>query len=146
MSELVVEKGIMSNVSAKLYDEKRTVDTLYLEPELKKFATSLGKRTNLSLTYVVSRIIEFCVENKSSIYVDENQLENKISKTGLKTTVRVKRMFIQVLLVWLSNWGSNWIEKVSRSAYLNMILRKMYEKQEPDNEFSAKFLEQVLII
>jgi hypothetical protein len=43
MSELVVEKGIMSNVSAKLYDEKRTVDTLYLEPELKKFATSLGK-------------------------------------------------------------------------------------------------------
>ncbi|EOY4147929.1 hypothetical protein [Acinetobacter baumannii] len=146
MSELVVEKGIMSNVSAKLYDEKRTVDTLYLEPELKKFATSLGKRTNLSLTYVVSRIIEFCVENKSSIYVDENQLENKISKTGLKTTVRVKKNVYSSFTRLVEQLGKQLNREVSRSAYLNMILRKMYEKQEPDNEFSAKFLEQVLII
>ncbi|ENW02938.1 hypothetical protein [Acinetobacter beijerinckii] len=146
MGELVVEKGIMSNVSAKLYDEKRTVDTLYLEPELKKFATSLGKRTNLSLTYVVSRIIEFCVENKSKIFFDESQLESKISKNGLKTTVRVKKNIYSSFTGFVEQLGSQLDREVSRSAYLNMILRKMYERQEADYEFSAKFLEEALIV
>ncbi|ENG7912477.1 hypothetical protein R4575_16945 [Acinetobacter baumannii] len=138
MNVLVAEKSIMSNVSAKLYDEERTVDSLYIEPELKSFASSFGKKSDLSLTYVLSRIIEFCVQNESKILVDRNMLEDKISKKGSKTTVRVKKDIYTSFTKYIDQ-----IE-TSRSAYLNMVLRKMYEEQEVSSEFSTNFLEKIL--
>jgi hypothetical protein len=46
MNGLVAEKKIMSNVSGKLYDEQRTVDSLYIEPELKEFASFMEREMN----------------------------------------------------------------------------------------------------
>ena len=75
MNGLVAEKKIMSNVNGKLYDEQRTVDSLYIEPELKEFASLYGKSNELSLTFILSRIIEFCVTNKSKISVNKKNME-----------------------------------------------------------------------
>lgn len=140
MSVLTAEKKIMSNVSGKLYDKQRIVDTLYLDPVLKDFVSGYSKSNELSLTFILSRIIEFCVMNKAKIKVDRRQLKEKSSRKGIKTTVRVKQDVYSKFTEYV-------IDEVetSRSAYLNMILTKMYENQNQDAEFSTHYLEQILI-
>ena len=140
MNDLVAEKRIMSNVSGKLYDEQRTVDTLYLEPELKEFASIYCKRNALSLTFVLSRIIEFCVLNKNKIRVNRKELVDGVTKKGLKTTLRVKKDIYSKF----TDYVGDEVE-TNRSAYLNMILRKMYEQQNYDIEFNSGYLEKLLI-
>ena len=140
MNDLVAEKKIMSNVSGKLYDEQRTVDSLYIEPELKEFASFYGKRNELSLTFILSRIIEFCVTNKSKISVNKKELVDGVTRKGVKTTVRVKKDVYSKF----TDYVESEIE-TNRSAYLNMILRKMYQEKSYETEFNTGYLEKLLI-
>ena len=140
MNDLVAEKKIMSNVSGKLYDEQRTVDSLYIEPELKEFASFYGKRNELSLTFILSRIIEFCVTNKSKISVNKKELVDGVTRKGVKTTVRVKKDVYSKF----TDYVEGEIE-TNRSAYLNMILRKMYQEKNYESEFNTGYLEKLLI-
>jgi len=140
MNGLVAEKKIMSNVSGKLYDEQRTVDSLYIEPELKEFASFYGKRNELSLTFILSRIIEFCVTNKSKISVNKKELVDGVTRKGVKTTVRVKKDVYSKFTYYVESE----IE-TNRSAYLNMILRKMYQEKSYETEFNTGYLEKLLI-
>lgn len=140
MNGLVAEKKIMSNVSGKLYDEQRTVDSLYIEPELKEFASLYGKRNELSLTFILSRIIEFCVTNKSKISVNKKELVDGVTRKGVKTTVRVKKDVYSKF----TDYVEGEIE-TNRSAYLNMILRKMYQEKNYESEFNTGYLEKLLI-
>ena len=140
MNDLVAEKKIMSNVSGKLYDEQRTVDSLYIEPELKEFASFYGKRNELSLTFILSRIIEFCVTNKSKISVNKKELVDGVTRKGVKTTVRVKKDVYSKFTYYVESE----IE-TNRSAYLNMILRKMYQEKSYETEFNTGYLEKLLI-
>lgn len=140
MNGLVAEKKIMSNVSGKLYDEQRTVDSLYIEPELKEFASLYGKRNELSLTFILSRIIEFCVTNKSKISVNKKELVDGVTRKGVKTTVRVKKDVYSKF----TDYVEGEIE-TNRSAYLNMILRKMYQEKSYETEFNTGYLEKLLI-
>ena len=140
MNDLVAEKKIMSNVSGKLYDEQRTVDSLYIEPELKEFASLYGKRNELSLTFILSRIIEFCVTNKSKISVNKKELVDGVTRKGVKTTVRVKKDVYSKF----TDYVEGEIE-TNRSAYLNMILRKMYQEKSYETEFNTGYLEKLLI-
>mgnify|MGYP000081196681 FL=1 len=140
MNGLVAEKKIMSNVSGKLYDEQRIVDSLYIEPELKEFASLYGKRNELSLTFILSRIIEFCVTNKSKISVNKKELVDGVTRKGVKTTVRVKKDVYSKF----TDYVEGEIE-TNRSAYLNMILRKMYQEKSYETEFNTGYLEKLLI-
>lgn len=140
MNGLVAEKKIMSNVSGKLYDEQRTVDSLYIEPELKEFASLYGKSNELSLTFILSRIIEFCVTNKSKISVNKKELVDGVTRKGVKTTVRVKKDVYSKFTYYVESE----IE-TNRSAYLNMILRKMYQEKNYESEFNTGYLEKLLI-
>lgn len=140
MNGLVAEKKIMSNVNGKLYDEQRTVDSLYIEPELKEFASLYGKRNELSLTFILSRIIEFCVTNKSKISVNKKELVDGVTRKGVKTTVRVKKDVYSKF----ADYVEGEIE-TNRSAYLNMILRKMYQEKSYETEFNTGYLEKLLI-
>lgn len=140
MTVLMAEKKIMSNVSGKIFDQQRTVDSLYIDPVLKDFAANFGKRNRLSLTFIFARIIEFSVINKSKIKVNPLELKKKISKDGIKTTVRVEQEIYSDFTNYVKGelGGSN-------SAYLNMVLEKMYNKQNLGMEFGSQYLENILI-
>ncbi|WP_312321274.1 hypothetical protein [Acinetobacter variabilis] len=140
MTVLMAEKKIMSNVSGKIFDQQRTVDSLYIDPVLKDFAANFGKQNRLSLTFIFARIIEFSVLNKSKIKVNTTELKKKISRDGIKTTVRVE----QEIYSNFTNYVKGELES-SNSAYLNMVLEKMYKKQDVGIEFGSQYLENILI-
>lgn len=140
MSTIQADKQIMSNVSGKIFDQGRIVDSLYIDPVLKKFAANFGKQHELPLTFIFARIIEFCVANKSKIQVKSSDLKKKISRDGIRTTVRVKRDVYSSFSVYVKDEL-----KSSNSAYLNMVLEKMYNQQNDDFEFGSQYLERILI-
>ena len=140
MTVLMADKEIMSNVSGKIFDQDRTVDSLYIDPVLKEYAANFGKQNELSLTFVIARIIEFCVNNKSKIVVKKTDLKKKISNKGIKTTVRVKKSVYSDFTEYVKSELHS-----SNSAYLNMVLEKMYEHKDLDVEFGSQYLERLLI-
>ena len=58
----------------------------------------------------------------------------------MKTTLRVKKDIYSKF----TDYVGDEVE-TNRSAYLNMILRKMYEQQNYDIEFNSGYLEKLLI-
>ena len=141
MTVLMAENKIMSNVTGKIFDHQRTVDSLYIDPVLKDFAANFGKQRQLSLTFIFARIIEFCVANKYQIQFDLSELKKKISKDGVKTTVRID----QEVYLKFSNHVKGEL-KSSNSAYLNMVLEKMYRNGNKNNaEFGSVYLESILM-
>jgi hypothetical protein len=140
MTVLMADNQIMSNVSGKIFDKDRTVDSLYIDPVLKEYAANFSKQNELSLTFVLARIIEFCVNNKSKIVVKKSDLKKKISSTGIKTTVRVKKSVYSDFTEYVKGEFES-----SNSSYLNMVLEKMYERKDLGVEFGSQYLEKILI-
>ena len=58
----------------------------------------------------------------------------------MKTTVRVKKDVYSKFTYYVESEI-----KTNRSAYLNMILRKMYQEKNYESEFNTGYLEKLLI-
>lgn len=137
--ERLTAKKIMSNVNGKIFDESRIVDSVYLDPELKAFASAYGKSNQLSLTYILARIVEFAVANKDQLNIDRNKLVDRLSVDGVRTTIRVKRDIYKDFGEYTKSLKS------CNSAFLNMVLSKIYDDDDIQPEFNTAYLEKLLL-
>ncbi|UNW11133.1 hypothetical protein MOW14_14985 (plasmid) [Acinetobacter indicus] len=137
--ERLTAKKIMSNVNGKIFDESRIVDSVYLDPELKAFASAYGKSNQLSLTYILARIVEFAVANKDQLNIDRNKLVDRLSVDGVRTTIRVKRDVYKDFGEYTKSLKS------CNSAFLNMVLSKIYDDDDIQPEFNTAYLEKLLL-
>src|SRR5690606_32992840 len=121
------------------FEESRIVDSVYLDLELKAFASAYGKSNQLSLTYILARIVEFAVANKDQLNIDRNKLVDRLSVDDVRTTIRVKRDIYKDFGEYTKSLKS------CNSAFLNMVLSQIYDEDDIQPEFNTAYLEKLLL-